>query len=103
MQLFISLFIKVFITLNFYQIINFYVLLSLILNYLKSKDEPAWHGVFYVIMFTLAIVLESSFDTHQFYFLYLAGMKSKSLLITSLYRKVKMNLKCKDLKLKFLC
>ena len=75
---------------------------SLILDYLKSKNEPMWHGLFYVIMFTLAIVLERSFDTHQFYFLYLAGMKSKSLLITSLYRKVKMNLKCKDLKLKFL-
>ena len=57
-----------------------------------------WHGLFYVLMFTSAIVMERSFDTHQFYFLYLAGMKSKSLLITSLYRKVKINFKCKKLK-----
>ena len=77
----------------------FYALfLSLILNYLKSKDEPTWHGVFYVIMFTLAIVLESSFDTHQFYFLFLAGIKAKSLLITSLYKKVKLNFNCKHIK-----
>jgi hypothetical protein len=57
---------------------------SLILDFLSNGNEQTWYGVIYVIAFISTIILDCTFDTHQFYFMYLSAIKAKSILISAI-------------------
>lgn len=63
-------------------------MIAKILDFLESPDEPMWHGVLFVLIFVAVAILERNFETHQFYFMWLSGVKTKSLIMSSVHKKV---------------
>ena len=52
-----------------------------------QNDEPAWRGYFYTVLICLVTLMCTLFNSQCFYQEYLVGLRVKTALISSIYRK----------------
>lgn len=61
---------------------------SLIIAYTKNLSQPAWQGYFFAVIMFAAAVVQSLFLHQYFHRCFLAGMRIRTAVVSTVYKKV---------------
>lgn len=64
------------------------LLLQLLISFTANKEEAVWHGAIYAVAYVAAIILNCLFMEQYYYLDDVIGMKFRSTLALSVYKKV---------------
>lgn len=63
--------------------------LNEMINFISDKKQPVWNGAFYAMFYLICRLLATAFEHQAMYYSLIAGMRSRSMLIAAIYRKVR--------------